>query len=76
MINTMLRKHSITNVRVYSLMTILVLLCIDNSAIPFVSRHNTALGIKLCIDTFKKFELIIHTGIKEKDSKIIAVFFQ
>ena len=73
-IDTILRKHNITDIGAYSLTTILILLYIDDSAIPFVSRYDATLGTKLYIDTFKKFGLIIHTETKEKDSKSKAVF--
>lgn len=71
----MLRKHNITNIGKYSLTTILILLYIDDDAILFASRRDAILGIKLCIDVFKKFRLTIHTGTKKKASKMKAVFF-
>ena len=74
MIDAMLRKPNITDVGACSLTTILILLCIDDGAIPFASRRDATLGMKLCIDMFRKFGLIIHTGTKEKDSKTKAVF--
>lgn len=58
-----------------SLTTILILLYIDDRAIPFISRQDAILGLKLCIDVFAKFGLIIHTGTKKKTSKTKAVFF-
>ena len=75
MIDAMLRKHNITNIGAYSLTTILILLYIDDGAIPFASRRDVILGMKLCINVFRRFGLVVHTGTKEKDSKTKAVFF-
>lgn len=74
-IDAMLRKHNITNIENYSLTAILILLYIDDGAIPFASRRDAILGLRLCIEVFKKFGLIVHVGSKEKSSKTKAVFF-
>lgn len=75
MINVVLRKHRISDIGSMNLSIILILLYIDDGAIPFASQKDAVLGLKLCIKVFIRFGLIIHIGTKSKHSKTKGMFF-
>ena len=54
--------------------TFFILLCIDNSSLPFVSKDDAILGTHLCIGIITKYRLLIHTRTDKKESKTKAVF--
>ena len=58
------------------LLTMLVmLLCIDNGAIPFSLKCDAILGTKIIKRVFARIGLTIYTGAGNKISKTKAVFF-
>ena len=71
----LIRKHGVSDMMKMDPIALLILLYLDDGAIPFASRRDATVGTKLCTDVMSKFGLIIHTGTAEKESKTKAVFF-
>ena len=72
---TAMKKYNIHNISKMDCILLLLLLYVDNRAIPFGSRSDAVLGTKIIINIFTKQGLIPYTGTKEKESKTKAVFF-
>ena len=70
-----IRKHKNAQVKKIDHLALLILLCIDNRALPFYSRNDITIGIQLCINVMSKFELITHTSMREKESKNKTMLF-
>ena len=71
----LIRKHGVSDMMKMDPIALLILLYLDDGAIPFASRRDATIGTKLCIDVMSKFGLIIHTRTAKKESKTKAVFF-
>ena len=71
----LIRKYNVSDMMKMDSITLLILLCLDDGAIPFTSRRDATIGTKICIDAMSKFGLIAHTGKATKESKAKDVFF-
>ena len=65
----LIRKHGVSDMMKMDPIALLILLYLDDGAIPYASRRDATIGTKLCIDVMSKFGLIIHTGTAEKIQK-------
>ena len=70
-----IRRHTVKDSNKMDELAMLMLLCVDDGAIPFNSRSDAEKGTPTCIDVMAKFSLIAYTGSKVKKSKTKAVFF-
>ena len=64
----LIRNHKVLDTMKMDLIAPLILICIDDGAIPFASTKDATIGTKICIDVIRKFGLIVHTGTETKES--------
>ena len=69
-----IRKHKNSQVEKMDHLALLILLYMDDGALPFCSRDDAIIGTQLCVDVMSKFGLTVHTGTKNKKSKTKATF--
>ena len=74
-LDSTIRKHSNGDINNMSLTMLLMLLFMDDGAIPFNSRQDALIGIKIIKKVFNRFGLTIHSGFGKKKSKTKTVFF-
>ena len=70
-----IRKHKNAQVEKMDHLVLLILLHMDNRALPFCSRNDTIIGSHLCVDIISKFGLIIYTSTRKKECKTKVMFF-
>ena len=72
---TLIREDNISDMMKMDSIALLILLYLDDGAIPLASRKDATIGTKICIDAMIKFELIVRTGVEKKESKAKADLF-
>ena len=70
-----IRKHKPNQIATMDHLALLILLYMDDGALPFCSRKDAIIGSQICIEVMAKFGLIVHTGKIGKESKTKAMFF-
>ena len=70
-----IRKHKPTQVATMDHLVLLILMCMDDGALPFCSRNDAIIGTQICIEVMTKFGLIVHAGKIGKESKTKAMLF-
>ena len=55
----LIRKHNISDTMKMCSIALLILLYLDDGAIPLASRRDATIGTKICIDVMSKFGLIV-----------------
>ena len=71
----LIRKYIVSDMMKMDSTALLILLYLDDGAIPFSSERDATVGTKICIGILSKIRLIVHTGTEIKESKTKAIFF-